>query len=244
MPCRSESASLPVAIWYWSLLPDQRRHRVRRRAVHPDLAVPVERHEPPGRVDERVDHGQVEAVPVGDLAPVADRRAAERVGADPDPGLLDLRQVDDVRQVVDVGAEEVVRRRRRPGPARTAPAARPSSAGLDVGVRGVGDPLRGVGVGRPAVGRVVLEAAVGGRVVRRGHDDAVGQPAGRVLAAVGAQDRVRHRRGRRVAVAVVDEHGHVVGGEHLQRGGPGRLRERRGCRVRRTAGRRTPVRLR
>ena len=41
---------------------DQRGHRGGRRAVHPDLAVPVERHEPPGRVDERVDHGQVEPV--------------------------------------------------------------------------------------------------------------------------------------------------------------------------------------
>ena len=61
---------------------DQRGHRVRRGAVHPDLAVPVQRHEPPRRVDQRVDHGQVEAVPLGDLAPVVDARAAERVGAD------------------------------------------------------------------------------------------------------------------------------------------------------------------
>ena len=46
-----------------------------------------------------------------------------------------------------------------------------------------------------------------------------------VLAPVGAEDRVRDGRGGRVAVAVVDEHGHVVGGEHLERGGPGRLGE-------------------
>ena len=44
--------------------------------------------------------------------------------------------------------------------------------------------------------------------------------------AVGADDRVRHRRGRRVAVAVVDQHGDVVGGQHLERGGPRRLGER------------------
>ena len=37
------------------------------------------------------------------------------------------------------------------------------------------DPLRDVGVGRAAVGRVVLEAAVLGRIVRRRDDDAVGE---------------------------------------------------------------------
>ena len=39
------------------------------------------------------------------------------------------------------------------------------------------------------------------------------------------QDRVRHGGGRRVAVPVVDEHGDVVGREHLERGRPGRLGE-------------------
>ncbi len=39
----------------------------------------------------------------------------------------------------------------------------------------VRDPPGDVGVGRAAVGRVVLEAAVAGRVVRRRDDDAVGQ---------------------------------------------------------------------
>ncbi len=46
-----------------------------------------------------------------------------------------------------------------------------------------------------------------------------------VLPAVGAQDRVRDRRRRGVPVAVVDQHRHVVGRQHLDRGGPGRLRE-------------------
>ena len=61
---------------------DQRGHGVGRGAVHPDLAVPVQGHEPPGRVDQWVDHGQVEPVPLGDGPPVVDRRPAQRVGAD------------------------------------------------------------------------------------------------------------------------------------------------------------------
>ena len=82
-----------------------------------------------------------------------------------------------------------------------------------------------VGVGGAAVRRVVLEPAVGGRVVRRRHDDAVGEPAREPdgLPAVRAEDRVRHGRGRRVAVAVVDEHLDAVGDEDLEGRPPGRL---------------------
>ena len=66
--------------------------------------------------------------------------------------------------------------------------------------------------------------------MRRGDDDAVGEADARWevvdaadLALVRAQDRVRDRRSGGVAVVVVDEHGDVVGGEHLQRRRPSRL---------------------
>ena len=55
------------------LAPDQRRHRVRGGAVHPDLAVPVEGHEAPGRVDQRVHHRQVEPVPLARSRPSTPR---------------------------------------------------------------------------------------------------------------------------------------------------------------------------
>jgi hypothetical protein len=73
--------------------------------------------------------------------------------------------------------------------------------------------LRG---GRPAVGRVVLEAAVLGRVVRRGHHNPVREPA--IAARVIAENRPGHRGRRRVPVPAVDEHAYVVGGEHLECG--------------------------
>ena len=210
---------------------DERGHRRRGRAVHPDPAVPVERHEPPGGVHERVDDGEVEAVPLGDGAPVVDGRTAQRVGADPDPRRPDGVDVEDAREVVDVGAEEVVGLHRGAGPGERHPL-HPVEPRADVGVGGRGDDLRRVGVGRAAVRRVVLEATVRGRVVRGRDDDAVREPApGRHvgdagdLPAVRHEDGVRHRRRRRVAVGGVDEHGDVVGDEHLERARPRRLGE-------------------
>ena len=87
---------------------DQRSHRVRRRAVHPDLPIPVQGHEPPCRVDVGVHDGQVQAVALRDNPPVGHARPAERVGADAHPGSCDGRQVDGRGEVGHVGVEEVV----------------------------------------------------------------------------------------------------------------------------------------
>jgi hypothetical protein len=90
------------------------------------------------------------------------------------------------------------------------------------GLHGRGD----VGARRPAVGRVVLEAAALGRVVRRRDDDAVGQARG--SAAVVDQDGVRHGRRGRVFVVLRDHQLDAVGRQHLDRAVEGR----RGQRVR------------
>ena len=198
MPCRSASASLPVAMSYGAPIrrrrhrPHQRRHRVRRRAVHPDLAVPVQRHEPPGRVDQRVDDGEVELVPLGDRGPVVDARTAERVGADPHTCGPDRVQVERGRQVVDVRPEVVVGPggRGRAGPGQRHPAYVGQPAAQDL-VGPVLDPAGDVAAGGAAVRRVVLEAAVARRVVRRGDHDAVG--------AGGIVRPVRSRLCRRIA---------------------------------------------
>ena len=84
------------------------------------------------------------------------------------------------------------------------------------------DAVRDVAVGGAAVGRVVLEAAVAGRVVRRGDDDAVGETgvaracAGRARG-VERDDRARQRRGRRVLAVGLDQRLDAVRGEDLQR---------------------------
>ena len=68
------------------------------------------------------------------------------------------------------------------------------------------DPARDLRVGRTSVGRVVLEAAVVGWVVRRRDHDPVRQPAPAVFGPVGRDDGVGERRGRGEAIEGIDPH--------------------------------------
>ena len=118
---------------------------------------------------------EVEPVALGDRLPVGDarrRRAGRRRAARPAPRIAS-RSIT-VGEVVDVGgdvvAARVTRARRSSGTRRDAVEAR-----LEQRVGLALDPAGDVGVGRAAVRRVVLEAAVLGRVVRRRDDDAVGE---------------------------------------------------------------------
>ena len=196
---------------------DQAGHRVRRRAIHPDLAVAVQGHEPERRVDAGIDHGQVQAVLVGDLAPVTDAGAAERVGANPQAGRLDGLKPDNLAQRRHVGTEEVEPSggigRQRPGVRHPTHFVESVFQQL---VRPVLDLLGDLGASRSAVGRVVLESAIGRRVVRRGDDDAV-RPSPLACRLIVNKDRPRHRRGRRVPTALVEQHGDAVGREHFER---------------------------
>ena len=84
------------------------------------------------------------------------------------------------------------------------------------------DPLRHVGVGRAAIGRVIFETAVLRRVVRRCDDDTVGEVL--LAATVVNENSPRDDRRRRHSVVALDDGLHVVGRQHLERGalgGPG-----------------------
>ena len=74
--------------------------------------------------------------------------------------------------------------------------------------------LGDVGVGRAAVGRVVFEAAVFGRVVRGRDDDAVGQLLG--AAAIVHEDRARDHRRRREPSSLLNDRLDAVGRQHFQ----------------------------
>src|SRR5665647_3338560 len=95
MPWRSESASLPVAMSYSDL-------REMREAMADG-------------VEQRVHDSEVETVPVGDLCPVRHACPAQGIGPDADARVPDTSNVNDIRQIVDIGAEEVVGRRGGPG---------------------------------------------------------------------------------------------------------------------------------
>ena len=73
---------------------DQLGHRMRRRAIHADPAVPVERHEAEGGVHLVVDDLDVEPVSLRDRVPERDARPAQRIDADAQPGAADGVHVD------------------------------------------------------------------------------------------------------------------------------------------------------
>jgi hypothetical protein len=206
---------------------DQVRHRVGGRAVHPDLAVVVEGHEPEGRVHDGIHDGEVEAVRLGDRPPVVRVRAAQRVDADAEARAPRDLEVHRRAEVLHVRPDEVdgpdARGGARPleGDPPDVPVPR-----LEQLVRPPLDDRRDRRVGRPAVGRVVLEAAVLGRIVRRGDDDAVGEPRG--AAAVVDEDGVGDDRRRHRRVALRDDHLDPVRGEHLEGRALGRLGQRVG----------------
>ena len=81
-------------------------------------------------------------------------------------------------------------------------------------VRAVLNPVGDVGVGWSAVGRIVFETAVGGRVVRRGDDDTV-RKSFRATPVV-SKDGVRNDRSRREAVVALNKCFYPVSGQNLQ----------------------------
>ena len=88
-------------------------HRVGRRAIHANLAVPIDPHEAKGRIDGVVDDGAVELIAIDDRSPVMHARAAQRIDAD-----LHIRgpyrfQVDYIEEIANVVAHEVMPMRRR-----------------------------------------------------------------------------------------------------------------------------------
>ena len=90
------------------LIGQQGLHRVARRRVHPDLAVPVKRHEAKRRVHCVVQHRKVEPVVLGDARPVVDAGTTQGVNADPNLRVSNGGQIDHLIQIGDVGAQKIV----------------------------------------------------------------------------------------------------------------------------------------
>ena len=200
-------------------------HRVWRRAVHPDLAVPIGGHEAKCRIDDGTDYRRLDSVLLDHRRPVVHRRAAQRIDSDLHACAVNRFHVDDVAQVADVSRDVIVfvkrRRGQRPLIRNTIHAGEP---GLEKIVGSVLNPVGDGGVGRAAIGRIVFEAAVSRRIVRRRDHDAVGKPA--LASSIVSQDRVRDSRCWRVAAVAVDHRLDAVGGQNFERTGKRRHRER------------------
>ena len=63
------------------LHPDQPLHRVGRRRVHANLAIPIHRHEPEGGVNRFIHYRQVQTMLLGDSRPVMNAGAAQRINS-------------------------------------------------------------------------------------------------------------------------------------------------------------------
>ena len=206
---------------------DQARHRERRRAIHPDLAVPVGGHEAEGRIDGVVHDRRVDAIALRDRLPEMHGGAAERIDADLDAGGLDQRHVDDIVEIGDIGADIVVAMDQRRFARLVVIHPRDALHGVfQIRVGALLDHAGRVGVGGPAMRRIVFVAAILRRIVRRRDHDAVGMAAAASL--VVGEDRMRDDRRRRVAAVFVDHDLDAVGGKHFHRAGQRRLGQRVG----------------
>ena len=210
-----------------ALFADEALHRERRRGIHADAAVPVQAHEAEGRVDFLAGHRQVDSVMLRDAAPVMHAGTAERIGAHANAGGADRIHVDDIGQIGDIGAEVIVQVRARGCESALEGHPRHAfQAGANEIVGLALDPAGDAGIRGPAVRRVVLEAAILRRIVRRRHDDAVGEAL--LATFVVGKNRMRHRGGRRVFACGRDHDVHAIGREDFQCAAEGRLRQRMG----------------
>jgi hypothetical protein len=163
----------------------------------------VHRHEGERGVEPRVDDRQVEPVACGDRLPEGQPRAAHRVHPDPDAARADGLEIDHIGKIGDVWLDVIILLRRRGAERRRE--RHPFDLTIPAGQEGVGPRFDGPGfvrVRRTAVGRVVLESAIVGRVVRGRDDDTVGEA--RRTAHVVGENGERDNRGRRVTVATLD----------------------------------------
>ena len=93
---------------------DQPGHRIGRRAVHADPAVPVEWHEGECRIQFVVDHLDANPEPLRDRVPEREAGAAERIDADAKACTANDVGIDDRREIAHV-RPDVVMCVRRPG---------------------------------------------------------------------------------------------------------------------------------
>ena len=196
---------------------NQRGHGVFARRVHADTAIPVQRHEAEGGVHLLAHHAEIQRIFFGNPGPVVHTCAAQRVNPHADTRAADQVHVNHIGQVGYVRGDVVMAvggvgaQRLGVGHALHVP-----EAGFQMHIGGFFNPAGNVAVGRTAVSGVVFVAAVFGRVVRRGHQNAIGQPRGTAL--VVDQDGVGYGGRGGVFIAFGQHHMHAVGGQYLQRG--------------------------
>ena len=207
------------------LEPDQSLHRVFRGGIHANVAVPVHRHESELRIDLVADYIQLQFVVFCNPRPIVHAGTTEWVDTQAQAGTPDRVEVHDVAKVGDIRAK-IVMRMRGVGLARLGigDALDSIESRFEQAIGFILNPAGDVAVGWPAIGRVVFEAAIVGRIVRGRNDDAVGECVR--AATVVDEDGVGDRWRRRVLAVGGYHDSDAVGGEYFQRAGKGGRGER------------------
>ncbi len=199
-------------------------HRIDGGRVHPDLAIPIHRHEAKRGVDLIADDRQVQTITLGNSSPVMHAGTPQWVNAHVNTGAANRLHVNDAAQIIDIGAKKIMPvggiRMQRLFQRDSDNTIQP---GFQQCVGPCFDPASDVGIGRAAVGRVVLETTVVWRIMRGRDDDAVGHTCAPPL--VVDQNGMRHGWRRRVFIPFCQHHFDTICCQHFQRAGVGRLRQ-------------------
>ncbi len=196
---------------------DEPCHRIWTGTIHADLPVVIHCHERKCWVNGWIHDDDVEPVNGIDRLPIRTSGAAQRVHANFEASAANCIHVNDVFEIAHVWQDEVFLVRRR-GLERFGKrnSLDPNISCSQQFVRPVLDPARDVSIGWAAVGRVVLEASILGRVVGWCNDDAVSQVL--LATAVGNQDGSRDYGGWSYAVVLLDDCLYVVRRQHFEGG--------------------------
>ena len=204
---------------------EQATHDIRRRAVHPDLAVLVTGNKAECGVDDFVDHGQAQFVALGYGLPQGKAGSPQRIDPQGNTGSRDAVHIQDARQVFHIaGGKIIALHQRRPSGTAVRQAMDVTIEVIKIDIGLLFDPGGHRCFGRAAMRRIVFETTVSRRVVRRRDDDAVSQSLTAVLA-VPAQDGMGDRRGRCGGTVVGDANLHIIGRQDFKRTAKGRFRQ-------------------
>ena len=155
---------------------DQPGHSVRARAIHPNPAVMIDRHEGKCGINREIYDRDIQSVDGVDRFPISEGGSAQRVNRQSEARIANGVHVDDILQILHVGQHQIFL---ASGRCFDCLLVRNSFhlaiAGSQEIVRPILYPARDLSIGRAAVRRVVLETTVFRRIVGRCDDNTVRQ---------------------------------------------------------------------
>jgi hypothetical protein len=87
---------------------DQALHGMGRGGIHAYLAVPVDRHEPEGRIDGIVHHREIQTIALGNPVPIVHASATQRIHAHADVRTANRIHVEHAGEIANVSTEIVM----------------------------------------------------------------------------------------------------------------------------------------